>query len=49
MRSRLDGMSPTSHPKGVLMVNGAATDPNSAQLEAGARGAFAGLPIKVLA
>jgi D-xylose transport system substrate-binding protein len=44
----LEGMSP-ENPKGVLMVNGAATDPNSAQLESGARGAFEGLPITVLA
>lgn len=44
----LDGLDPSA-PKGVLMVNGAATDPNSAQLEQGARAAFDGLPINVLA
>ena len=33
----------------MLLVNGSATDPNSAALEAGRCGAFEGLPIEVLA
>jgi D-xylose transport system substrate-binding protein len=40
---------PDDPPQGVLMVNGAATDPNSAALEAGVADAFAGEPIEVLA
>jgi D-xylose transport system substrate-binding protein len=40
---------PDEPPQGVLMVNGAATDPNSAALEAGVEDAFADAPIEVLA
>ena len=40
---------PDDPPQGVLMVNGAATDPNSAALEAGVADAFEGAPIEVLA
>lgn len=40
---------PDDPPQGVLMVNGAATDPNSAALEAGVADAFADAPIEILA
>ncbi|MEZ0448447.1 substrate-binding domain-containing protein [Cellulomonas sp. ICMP 17802] len=40
---------PDEAPQGVLLVNGAATDPNSAALEAGVQDAFADAPIEVLA
>ncbi len=40
---------PDDPPEGVLMVNGAATDPNSAALERGVEDAFAGAPVQVLA
>ncbi|GEK22279.1 substrate-binding domain-containing protein [Cellulomonas xylanilytica] len=40
---------PDDPPQGVLLVNGSATDPNSAALEAGVADAFEGAPIEVLA
>jgi D-xylose transport system substrate-binding protein len=47
LASRRSG--PDDPPQGVLMVNGSATDPNSAALEAGVADAFEGAPIEVLA
>jgi len=44
-----DRTGPDQPPQGVLLVKGAATDPNSAALEAGVRDAFAGAPVTVLA
>ncbi|WP_456788135.1 substrate-binding domain-containing protein [Cellulomonas sp. P5_C5] len=40
---------PDDPPQGVLMVNGSATDPNSAALEAGVEEAFEGARIEILA
>ncbi|KQR16839.1 substrate-binding domain-containing protein [Cellulomonas sp. Leaf334] len=44
-----DRSGPDEAPQGVLLVNGSATDPNSAALEAGVADAFEGAPIEVLA